>query len=397
MPLAPLFTEYLNSIALPYRNKCRDIRLDLVRGLALICIYIDHAPGNVLSVLTLHAYGLCDASEVFVLVAGISAAIAYAPVFRQDTTHCIRRVVQRIKTLWLAQIGIAIASISILWLAAYWTGNAAYHLRPTLQLLPADPLTAVAGIVTLGAQPGYLNVLPVYILLLGWLPFMLAMAQRNLLLPLAPSALLWLTAQYGMNMPAFAEPTGWYFNPLAWQFLFTIGVVIGIAQTKLYRTARSQPVMVAAAAYLVFTFSLASPWTAIPALAEWRIADPSWLTHQSKQSLAILRLLNILSLAYVIVYWLRDATWLRHWSLGPISTIGRNGLLAFCLATILDEILVVVRLQGARGFWYQFAVNCGGLCVLWVACARAERTNPTLGRLFEHLVPFRARSSPAKS
>ena len=384
-----MFAAFARSTALPYSNNRRDMRLDLVRGLALICIYIDHAPGNALSVLTLHAYGLCDASEVFVLVAGISAAIAYFPVFRRDANDCLRRVVHRIKTLYFAHIALAIASISILGLASHWTGNPAYHLRPTLQLLPTDALTAVAGIVTLGSQPGYLNVLPVYILLLGWLPFLLAMAKRNLLLPLAPSVLLWIAAQYGINLPAYGEPTGWYFNPLAWQFLFTIGFVLGVAQTRSYRTPRSQPIMLAAIGYLIFTFSLASPWTAIPALADWRIADPLWLTHQSKQNLAVLRLLNILSLAYVVVYWLpRDAGWMRHWSLGPITCIGRNGLLAFCLATILDELLVVARLQGARGLWYQICVNFGGFLVLWCACAWAERSNPDLGLLMRRLSPF---------
>jgi hypothetical protein len=38
-------------------------------------IFVDHIPGNVLSLVTLHNFGFSDAAEVFVLLAGIDAGL----------------------------------------------------------------------------------------------------------------------------------------------------------------------------------------------------------------------------------------------------------------------------------------------------------------------------------
>ena len=50
----------------------RDLRLDFFRGLALIFIFIDHIPENVLSYFTLQAFQFYDAAEVFIFVSGMN-------------------------------------------------------------------------------------------------------------------------------------------------------------------------------------------------------------------------------------------------------------------------------------------------------------------------------------
>ena len=57
----------------------RDVRVDFCRGLALIFIFLDHIRDNRFALLTMHKYGLSDAAEVFVLLAGFSSALAYGP------------------------------------------------------------------------------------------------------------------------------------------------------------------------------------------------------------------------------------------------------------------------------------------------------------------------------
>jgi hypothetical protein len=51
----------------------RDPRLDILRGLGLLMIFVDHIPGNVLSFATMHNFGFSDAAELFVLIAGMSS------------------------------------------------------------------------------------------------------------------------------------------------------------------------------------------------------------------------------------------------------------------------------------------------------------------------------------
>ena len=55
----------------------RDLRLDFFRGLALIFIFIDHIPENVLSYFTLQAFQFYDAAEVFIFISGYTAALVY--------------------------------------------------------------------------------------------------------------------------------------------------------------------------------------------------------------------------------------------------------------------------------------------------------------------------------
>src|SRR4051812_17257325 len=48
----------------------RDVRIDVLRGLALLVIFVDHVPQNPLSAFTPQALGLSDAAEAFVFMSG---------------------------------------------------------------------------------------------------------------------------------------------------------------------------------------------------------------------------------------------------------------------------------------------------------------------------------------
>src|ERR1700749_5284486 len=61
----------------------RDLRLDLFRGLALLFIFIDHIPDNVLSYVTLHSIAFSDAAEVFIFISGYAAATVYGRAFQR--------------------------------------------------------------------------------------------------------------------------------------------------------------------------------------------------------------------------------------------------------------------------------------------------------------------------
>jgi hypothetical protein len=82
----------------------RDLRVDVLRGIALIMIFIDHLPGNRLSLITLHSFGFCDAAEMFVLLSGFSSMIAYGGTFDRDGILVgLRRVFLRLVRLYLFQ------------------------------------------------------------------------------------------------------------------------------------------------------------------------------------------------------------------------------------------------------------------------------------------------------
>ena len=61
----------------------RDLRIDAIRGLTLLIIFVNHMPGNVVSAWMPHNYGFSDAADIFVLLAGVSAAFAYGRLIDQ--------------------------------------------------------------------------------------------------------------------------------------------------------------------------------------------------------------------------------------------------------------------------------------------------------------------------
>jgi hypothetical protein len=70
-------SDFEPALAAPSTTSSRDLRLDFFRGLALIFIFVDHIPENVLSYFTLQAFQFFDAAEVFIFVSGYTAAFVY--------------------------------------------------------------------------------------------------------------------------------------------------------------------------------------------------------------------------------------------------------------------------------------------------------------------------------
>src|SRR5437764_13604441 len=58
----------------------RDLRLDVLRGLGLWMIFLDHIPHDIVSWLTLRNYGFSDAAEFFVFISGYLLGYIYGPI-----------------------------------------------------------------------------------------------------------------------------------------------------------------------------------------------------------------------------------------------------------------------------------------------------------------------------
>jgi len=87
------------------RGGTRDLRVDFFRGLALWWIYTDHIPGDVLSHISLQNFAMCDATEIFVLLAGYGAGLAYGLTMdRQGYLYAAADAVRRAWTLYIAHI-----------------------------------------------------------------------------------------------------------------------------------------------------------------------------------------------------------------------------------------------------------------------------------------------------
>src|SRR5690606_16599643 len=83
----------------------RDHRIDFFRGLALVFIFWDHIPHNPFAQVTVRNFGLSDAAEIFVFLAGYAAVLAYGKLYRRDgyLFACVR-ILRRAWVLYVAHI-----------------------------------------------------------------------------------------------------------------------------------------------------------------------------------------------------------------------------------------------------------------------------------------------------
>ncbi len=348
----------------------RDLRLDILRGGALVCICVDHIPQNVFAAVTLRNFALCDAAEVFVLVSGITAALGFGEVLlRRGIKAWLLRIAGRIAQLYVAHLGLIVVAAGLLWLGMHFTNKPPSWAATPFSAIAAGGAAAVGDVLLLRIQPELLDVLPLYIVLLALLPLVYTLVTLNSSAMLLLSGAVWLTANVIGTCPS-----GWYFSPYAWQFLFTIGVVIGVACRRGSELPRHRWLASAAATYVVFGVVASSPWAQLPGFDGWRLFAPDWMGPAAKSNLSAWRIGSVLAIAYLWAYFVpASARWLADARVQPILMIGRNGLSVLCVATIVDYAAVVARLSGFRGVSYQLGFNTLGIVALVVAAWVVER------------------------
>jgi hypothetical protein len=353
----------------------RDLRLDFFRGLALIFIFINHVPGNSLTHLTLQAFGFSDAAEVFVLIAGYAAFMAYSgPLEREGLALGARGVMQRVRDIYAAHLVLVAVCASGLAVAARYFENPLYFEHVNLTPLNFDPLGAIWHVLLLTFQPGYLNILPLYIVLLAWFPVLWWMLRRNPAVAMAVSVALWVAATYRVNLPSWPETIGWFFNPFAWQLLFAIGALAALGTRRGWTLPRHRWLTRVIAGYVLAVALIAAPWVNIPGIGLPRLVPLDWIPTISKTNLSLWRLSHILAIAYLVAVTLPSTgRWLHGVIAHPVIACGRNSLHIFCLGTVLSFIGFAVMLEFGRSWEYQAAVNGLGVGVMLCTAILLER------------------------
>jgi hypothetical protein len=318
-------------------NRIRDI--DFWRGAVLIAIVIDHIPGNPLEKWTPRNFGLSDSAEAFVFLSGLSVGLIYLPRARK---HGIERVIAGCLKRALKLYGVHIA----LTLAALVVFGAAYWLSGVPDLIQAHGrafiFTSAAGdglvgLALLSHQLGYFNILPLYIVLMMWAPVVLALALRGPYLALSVSIGLYAAARgFGLNLPNWPEPGGWFFNPIAWQLIFTLGLV----SAMFWRDGAPRPapwllaisaITVAGAAMIVTDTGGLAPGLREAATAHLDVA---------KQDLGLARVIHFVALAYLIATATTLGRFVAPMVRGAfgnaVQSLGRNSLAVFAAGSFLS-------------------------------------------------------------
>lgn len=363
----------------------RDHRIDTLRGLALVSIFINHVPGNVLEPLTHKNFGLSDSAELFVLLAGIAAAFAYLPGFAAGRWLLSSlKAVKRAAVLYVAHLASTLVGLGIFCFAALAFGASELLAMVNIGPLLDQPVAGLAGLAAMTHQLGYHNILPMYVCMLLMLPALLALAVLDLRLMLAGSITLYALAQvFGWTMPSFPNEGGWFFNPFAWQLIFTIGIFVGARAMRGETPVAYRPwLWWTALAYLAaaLVYHRWNFYGSIPNLpflpVHFQINEKPWV--------AAPRLAHLLALAYVVGHS-PVMRWLHRISpANPLPLLGRHALPVFWFGTALSMIGLITMQIAAPGAAIQVALLSTGLSLQvalafaleWTAAAERRRRLP---------------------
>ena len=347
----------------------RDTRADLCRGLALWMIVINHTPGNALGRLTLKNFAFSDATEAFVLLAGYAGAFAYAGAAdRQGWAFAAAALVRRVCKLYVAHIFLLVVFTAQVGFSAATLDRAAYLDELALDPFAENPYRALLEALLLRFQPAFLDILPLYIVLLALLIPALAIRGRPWLL-LALSVALWAGARgLGVNLPRW-QGGGWFFNPLGWQLLFVLGFLLGLAA----RGAASIPLPPRSPWLSVLvTVLLGCGLAALMLEAHASEALAGFLASVDKTTLHPVRLLSALALAFLVAAHLpRNAAWLAGGAARPFVLMGRHSLPVFCLGILLS-FMARLMLEFDDGWPMQAAANLLCLAALIAAALLSD-------------------------
>lgn len=356
---------------MPEPSTQRDLRLDFFRGLSLIFIFIDHIPYNVLSYFTLQSNTFFDAAEVFIFISGYTAALVYGRrLAAKGAIYATAQVWRRAWTLYVAHIFLFVLFIAEVSYTAATFKNPMYNEEMRVADFLDEPHIAVIQALLLRFQPVFLDILPMYIVMLLIFPAVLLGLRRHWLLVLAPSAALYVVVQiFGISVPAYPEGHNWYFNPLAWQFLFVSGAVLawlnarGYDFSRLLRVAFPIATVVFVAALIVrMSWTWHALWEPVPPL----LLKQLW--PAPKENLSPVRLIPFFAVVVLIAALVPPhARFLASRAARPLVTAGQQSLEIFCLGILLSALGHVLITELGYGLALRLAVNLLGIAIMLLA------------------------------
>ncbi len=367
------------AVATEPAKKHRDVRLDFFRGLGMFIILVAHITNNPWTLYIPARFGFSDATEMFIFCSGMASAIAFGAVFaRAGFFMGLLRVIFRIWEIYWVHIATFMLTLAAMFMINR-TGVFSRDEVSALNLVPFLKTSGnqVIGLFTLTYVPNYFDILPMYIVILAFLPVMMLLARVNVYLALAASVLLWLLATTtNLNLPAeywFSNNSTrqWFFNPFAWQLVFFTG--FAFMSGWLPAPPRSRGLAIAAAAVVLMSLPFAWHVTIgeFDVIKTWR---KDWRILIDKTDFGLLRYVHFLALAYLS--WLAAGTAGENLTRNPLmqsltrflSVVGQQSLAVFASSIVLARVLGAVLNELGSGFWASLFVNVlGFFCIYAVA------------------------------
>jgi hypothetical protein len=354
----------INAILPP---KGRDLRLDLFRGIANWAIFLDHIPDNVVNWITTRNYGFSDAADLFVFISGYTASFVYAKMmlergFIVGATRLFKRVWQ----LYVAHVILFVIYIAAIGYVAQRYNDPDIINEFNVAGLVDNPIQTLTQGLLLKFKPLNLDVLPLYIVLMGFFPPVLWMMLRKPdLTMLASLALYFAARQFGWNLAAYPSGT-WYFNPYTWQLLFVFGAWFALGGAVESRSViKSKVLLYFGLAYLIFSLIM----TMAGRFPDYGHMMPDWLfdafNPNDKTNLAPYRVLHFVIIAFFVTRFVSKEWRGLQWKIfEPVIKCGQQSLAVFCVGVFLSFVGHFELMMSSGSLMAQIFVSCAGIALM---------------------------------
>jgi len=364
--------------------------VDFWRGFALITIFIDHIPGLVYGKYTLINFSISDAADLFVFLAGWSLRLMADGGGRQmPTRNVMLRLFGRALEIYAAQVLITMLAIAMLALTSIAFDNPLLLEWHNAAAVFNDPVPTHIGLALLSHQLGYFDILPLYVVLMLMAPFF-ALIDRlapQLLLP-ASGALYVVALAFRLTLPTWPVSGTWFFNPLAWQFVFVLGFSIARADAGLGALVRRHIRWVRIVAfvllvYLTFGVVFDVLWdpTHMPEPKLFFLLDKTWATPP--RLIQFLTLVAVFSAVFPYLCRFAELPYV-HYPMDALirmfAMLGRNSLYVFCVGSLLSLTAQFLRFIYRGTVGVDTAVVISGIIIMaftaWLAESRQRTRRP---------------------
>ncbi|GMP02103.1 OpgC domain-containing protein [Bradyrhizobium sp. TM239] len=348
-------------------EKGRDLRLDLFRGVANWAIFLDHIPDNVVNWVTTRNYGFSDAADLFVFISGYTASFVYARMMlERGFLVGATRLTKRVWQLYVAHIILFVIYIaSISYLALRFGDSEMINEFNVAGLVDNATETLRQGLF-LRFKPLNLDVLPLYIVLMGLFPPVLWFMLRKPDLTMVLAIVLWLTARhFGWNLNAY--PAGqWYFNPYCWQVLFVFGAWCAMGGARRSMTLINAPVtLYLCLGYLLFALlmTMAGRFPAFGGMF------PEWLfsafNPNDKTNLAPYRFIHFVVIVILVIRFVPKEWPGLEWKVfDPLIVCGQQSLAVFCVGVFLSFVGHFELSMSSGSLLAQIFVSVAGIAIM---------------------------------
>src|ERR1700755_1572049 len=180
------------AISLPVVGE-REPRLGPFRGLALWMIFIDHLPPSLITWFTIRNYGFSDATEIFIFISGYTAAFVYGrALLESGFVVAAARILRRAWQIYVAHVFLFTIFLAEISYVANSFENPLYTEEMGIMDFLRQPDVTIFQALILRFPPVNMDVLPLYIVLMLFLPFVLWLMKWKADLTLALSVVLYV-------------------------------------------------------------------------------------------------------------------------------------------------------------------------------------------------------------